>query len=158
MILRGWGQRTAALALCFVPFLAQAEELLISRGQTGEILATLHMENGDVWKIIWNHSVDGYEVEDIYENRFGSMVLIRSHQPDFGAGLGHIPGRGQQISDGIGGYWIENIDEPVPGNSYVLRAGAISVNHRLSTSRMEISLTAIAARERLRLTLRPDSK
>lgn len=52
------------------------------------------------------------------------MVLMRSRQPDFAAGLGHIPGRGRQVSDGAGGYWIIDIDEPVPGDAYVLRPGA----------------------------------
>jgi hypothetical protein len=60
------------------------------------------------------------------------MVLVRSRLPDFAAGLGHIPGRGRQVSDGDGGYWILDIDEPVPGDAYVLRPGASApVDHRL---------------------------
>ena len=51
------------------------------------------------------------------------MVLTYAHLPDFAAGLDHIPGRGRQVSDGAGGYWIDDIDEPVPGNAYVLRPG-----------------------------------
>lgn len=81
------------------------------------------------------------------------MVLVRSHQPDFAAGLGHIPGRGAQTSDGHGGYWIEGIDEPVPGNAYILRPGAGFVDHRIWMGGTEVSLSALAPRARVRIAL-----
>ena len=118
-----------------------------------DVLATVPMPAGERWCILWNHSVQGFEVEDCYENRDGRMVLVRSHLPDFAAGLDHIPGRGRQISDGMGGYWIEDIDEAVPGNAYILRPGRPAVNHRLRTTTTEISLTALAEHARVRIAL-----
>lgn len=99
------------------------------------------------WCILWNHSVAGFEVSDCYELRDDQMVLSRSHQPDFAAGLGHIAGRGTQRSDGAGGYWIEGIDEVVPGNCYRLRVGSAFVDHRIVAGQITISLSALAAGE-----------
>ncbi len=81
------------------------------------------------------------------------MVLAWSHLPDFAAGLDHIPGRGRQVSDGQGGYFILEIDEPVPGDAYVLRPGVGMVDHRLQVGDTVVSLSAIAPRERVRIAL-----
>ena len=116
------------------------------RDAEGAALAELPMPDGAGWCLAWNHSVEGFEVLDCYRNLGGAMVLERSHLPDFAAGLDHVPGRGRQVSDGQGGYWIEDIDEPVPGNRYRLRVGAKRVDHRL-VSRGEPTLeTLIKAR------------
>ena len=126
---------------------------LTARLFDGTEIARVKIAAGDGWCVLWRHSVQGFEVEDCYENRGGRMVLVRSHQPDFAAGLGHIPGRGRQVSDGAGGYWILDIDEPVPGDAYVLRAGSMAVDHRLQAGDEEISLSAQAARRRVRIAL-----
>ncbi len=60
----------------------------------GTELARLDVPEGSGWCVHWRHSVKGFEVADCYENRAGAMVLVRSHLPDFAAGLDHIPGRG----------------------------------------------------------------
>lgn len=81
------------------------------------------------------------------------MVLVWSHQPDFAAGLDHIPGRGQQVSDGQGGYLILGIDEPVPGDAYALRPGAGAVDHRITIDDRVVSLSAAATHERVTIAL-----
>mgnify|MGYP001949265943 CR=1 FL=1 len=121
----------------------------------GAEVARLPVPEGEGWCVLWRHSVQGFEVKDCYENRAGHMVLVRSHQPDFAAGLGHLIGRGRQVSDGEGGYWIEDIDEPVPQDSYILRPGSMAVDHRLSAASGEVSLSALAAHDRVRITLEP---
>ena len=121
----------------------------------GTELARLPVAEGAGWCVLWRHSVQGFEVADCYENREGRMVLVRAHLPDFAAGLDHIPGRGRQVSDGQGGYWIEDIDEPVPGNAYVLRPGSMAVDHRLSTTSGAVSLSALAAHARVTIALAP---
>jgi hypothetical protein len=139
--------------------------LLLSAAQAGTLTATLAdgteiarlpVPEGAGWCVLWHHSVEGFEVKDCYENRAGRMVLVRAHLPDFAAGLDHIPGRGRQVSDGQGGYWILDIDEPVPGDAYVLRPGAGAVNHRLRVGDQTVSLSARAARERVRIALEED--
>lgn len=122
-----------------------------------DTLIRIPMPEGKRWCLGWNHSVAGFPVLDCYRHVGGEMRLERSHQPDFAAGLGHTEGRGEMISDGRGGYWIENIDEPVPGNRYVLRVGSQEVDHRLlwraDGIERQWSLSAVAAGERVTLRL-----
>lgn len=141
-------------ALLFLSTTAlHADTLEATLAETGQTLATFDMPKGATWCVLWHHSVQGFEVSDCYANRDGAMVLVRSHLPDFAAGLDHIPGRGRQVSDGAGGYWIEDIDEAVPGNSYIMRPGAGHVDHRIQTSEAEVSLSAMAPRARVRISL-----
>ena len=128
-------------------------EVLVATRESGAEIARFEVPEGGEWCVLWNHSVQGFPVTDCYENRGGRMVLVRSRQPDFAAGLGHIPGRGRQVSDGAGGYWILDIDEPVPGDAYVLRPGAGPVDHRLQVGDAVVSLSAAAARQRVRIAL-----
>ena len=133
-----------------------ADTLTATRVDTGQTLAVFDAPAGARWCVLWHHSVQGFEVSDCYENRDGRMVLTRAHLPDFAAGLDHIPGRGRQVSDGQGGYWIEDIDEAVPGNAYILRPGAGTVDHRIRMGATEVSLSALAPRARVRIALTGD--
>ena len=139
------------LALAAAP--ATAAELHIALAGSDIELARVILPDPPAWCVLWRHSVEGFEVSDCYEARAGQMVLVRSHLPDFAAGLGHIPGRGRQISDGQGGYFIEDIDEAVPGNAYILRPGGPAVDHRIRAGDTEISLSRLAERQRVRIAL-----
>lgn len=97
----------------------------------------------------WSHSVTGGPVADCFELRAGVLVLTHSYLHDFAAGLGHIPGRGTQRPAKGGGYWIEGIDEALPGNALPLRVGAARVRHRLIAGGQTIDLSAIAAGQRV---------
>lgn len=132
---------------------ATDEALLEVLGADGERLVSLPMPEGEGWCLEWNHSVEGFPVLDCYRHRSGRMVLERSHLPDFAAGLDHIPGRGRQVSDGKGGYWIEAIDEPVPGNAYRLRVGSMRVDHRLVVDDSRVSLSSLAEDRRVTIRL-----
>lgn len=118
--------------ITMLPAVAQASHAawLQVTAEDGVPLISVPMPEGAGWCLAWNHSVEGFEVLDCYRNVSGAMVLERSHLPDFAAGLDHVLGRGRQVSDGENGYWIEDIDEPVPGNHYRLRVGAMRVDHR----------------------------
>lgn len=154
----GLGAAALAAALIVAPALAEGAkaDVLSARLSDGTEIARLEVPEGSGWCVVWRHSVDGFEVQDCYENRGGRMVLVTSLQPDFAAGLGHIPGRGVQRSDGQGGYLIEGLDEPVPGNAYVLRPGGPNVDHRLRTADSEVSLSRLAPRARVTLALTPE--
>ena len=145
----GW---IAILLAMLTPHPAQADVLMATRADGSEI-ARFAMPEGAGWCVLWHHSVKGFEVSDCYENRDGHMVLVFSHLPDFAAGLDHIPGRGRQVSDGQGGYYILDLDEPVPGDAYVLRPGIGVVDHRLQVGEQVVSLSAVAPRERVRVAL-----
>jgi hypothetical protein len=143
------------LALLLSSASATAGTLTATRDD-GTTIAIIAVPEGSGWCILWRHSVKGFEVSDCYENRAGQMVLVRSHLPDFAAGLDHIPGRGRQVSDGEGGYWIEDLNEPVPGNAYILRPGSMAVDHRIAAGDTVVSLSAQAWHERVRIALSPD--
>ena len=150
--------RLPALLLCAGlvlagPVAGQDEARRVVSHAAGEPLVTLPMAEGEGWCLEWNHSVEGFAVLDCYRHRDGRMVLERSHLPDFAAGLDHIPGRGRQVSDGEGGYWIEDLDEPVPGNAYRLRVGSLAVDHRLVVDGERISLSRLAADRAVTLRL-----
>lgn len=149
--LRGGGG-IALLLFLLLPIAAVADALVATR-EDGTEIARLTVPEGTGWCVLWHHSVQGFEVSDCYENRGGHMVLVSAHLPDFAAGLDHIPGRGRQVTDGQGGYFILDIDEPVPGDAYVLRPGAGAVDHRLQVGDTVISLSAVAPRERVQIAL-----
>jgi hypothetical protein len=107
--------------------------------------------DADAFCLHWAHSVTGGAVADCFEVRAGTLVLTRSYLHDFAAGLGHLPGRGTQRAAKGGGYWIEGIDEPVPGNTLVLRVGAPRVGHTLVAGDTTINLSARAAGQRVLL-------
>jgi len=122
----------------------------------GDTLVDAAAPQGSRWCIQWQHSVEHFTVLDCYRNAGGIMQLERSHQPDFAAGLGHIYGRGEQVSDGEGGYWINAINEPVTNNRYVLRVGSTAVNHRVMWPDGEhptVSLSERAAGQRVTIAL-----
>ncbi|WP_235041416.1 DUF1850 domain-containing protein [Vreelandella profundi] len=124
--------------------------------EQGDVLVDETVPLGGRWCIKWQHSVEHFTVLDCYRNVAGVMQLERSHQPDFAAGLGHIFGRGEQVSDGEGGYWINAIDEPVVNNRYLLRVGSPAVNHRVvwpDGEHPQVSLSALAAGQRVTVQL-----
>lgn len=151
-IWEGGGKVLPLLILLLLPVSAGAEVLVATR-EDGTEIARFDVPRGTEWCVLWNHSVKGFPVSDCYANQAGRMVLIHAHLPDFAAGLDHIPGRGRQVTDGQGGYFILDINEPVPGNAYVLRPGAGQVDHRLAVGDAVVSLSAVAPRERVRIAL-----
>jgi hypothetical protein len=151
--LKAGGGRFALLLFLLTASGAVQAGTLVATLENGTEIARLPVADGSGWCVLWNHSVRGFPVSDCYENRGGQMVLVRAHLPDFAAGLDHIPGRGRQVSDGQGGYWILDINEAVPGNAYILRPGHAAVDHRLEVGDTIISLSAVAPRARVRIEL-----
>lgn len=128
---------------------AQAAPYLVVTGADGRELASMSLADEPTWHLAWNHSVTGILVRDFYEFRNGTMLLTHSHMPAFDAGLGHVPGRGRATSDGDGGYWVLDLDEPVAGNAYRLRVGSERVNHTIVHDGTRVNLSEAAAGERV---------
>lgn len=119
----------------------------------GATLALLPLPPGGGFCLRWNHSVTGGAVADCFKLTDGRMILDRSYLHDYAAGLGDIAGRGHVRSAEGGGYWIEDIDEPLRANRLLLRVGSPSVDHRLTSDAWQIDLSKIAAGQRV--ILRP---
>jgi hypothetical protein len=145
----------ALLALTAVALTLAADggPRLVVTDEAGAVLVDIALTAEREWIIRWNHSVTGILVSDYYRFEGERMLLTASHTPAFDAGLGHIPGRGRVESDGSNGYWIRDIDEPVPGNAYLLRVGGMGVNHRIVHADTTYSLSELAAGKRVRLAV-----
>lgn len=126
----------------------RAQELVVT-GEDGARLLALDLRDAPAWCVLWNHSVTGFLVQDCYRLENGLMLLVSHHTPDFAAGLGPIAGRGELVSDGQDGYIIQNIDELVIGNHYLLRVGSMRVNHRIQHGASLYSLSELAAGARV---------
>lgn len=154
------GKGKAALMLALLAPLATANAVAADRFVLeaslldGTMVATATLEKAERWCLHWTHSVAGFLVRDCYAIVEGQMVLDHSHQPDFAAGLGHFESRGTMQAAPDGGYLIENINEPVPDNCLRLRVGSMAVNHQIVTSQMAMSLSEVAERKSVRITLR----
>lgn len=133
------------LAALFLPAPAYAKAALAdpvfqARMADGAVVASLPMPEGQELCLHWAHSVTGGAVADCFENRDERLTLTRSYLHDFAAGLGEVAGRGTLIPAEQGGYWIADIDEPLPGNRLALRSGSASVGHRLEAGAHAVPL------------------
>lgn len=146
------------LLLYLTPFLgsadAQTAPYLVVTGPEDQELVRLPLADEPRWHLAWHHSVTGILVRDFYEFRDGTMLLTHSHTPAYDAGLGHVPGRGRAESDGAGGYWIRDLNEPVPGDAYWLRVGSERVGHTLVHAGRRVNLSALAAGQRVLIAVR----
>jgi len=118
-----------------------------------QLLTRLDLPESGRWCLLWNHSVQGFQVEDCFLVENGILLLDSTQTPDFAAGLGHIPGRGDLGSDNNHGYRITNFNQPLPGNQLVLRVGSMQVNHRIAIERQLISLSELAFDQRVIIRL-----
>lgn len=148
-----FGLSLLGLPLFSLPLSAQ--DALVVETSGGLAIGQLAFEPGQEICLTWAHSVTGGPVADCFENRSGTLVLARSYLHDFAAGLGEVAGRGTLRSAETGGYWIDGINEPIPGNALRLRVGAPFVGHVLTSGTQRLNLSARAAGASVYLRLRP---
>lgn len=146
----------------FLPLAASADsgsawELAVT-GQNQTPLTRISLQAGGRWCLIWNHSVQGFAVIDCFRVEGDQLTLDSSQTPDFAAGLGHIPGRGTLTSDDRHGYRIVDMNVPISQNTLRLRVGSESVNHRIRVDSHTVSLSRLAANERVEIRLEPVSQ
>ncbi len=122
----------------------------------GSVLRTLPLPEGQELCLTWAHSVTGGKVADCFENLAGQLVLTRSYLHDFAAGLGEVAGRGRLVPATGGGYWIEQMNEPLPDNTLTLRIGSARVGHVLRMADHVIPLSELAPGARALLILAPE--
>jgi hypothetical protein len=145
-----------ALALGLAGTLAAADAAALALavvGGEGDPILTVDLPPDGRWCLVWNHSVTGIEVADCFRAGPGGMVLESSHQPDFAAGLGDLPGEGRVRSDGAGGYVIEGLSRPVPEAGLALRRGGPAVAQRFLVDGRTLPLPPGPRGERLLVRL-----
>ncbi|WP_071797546.1 DUF1850 domain-containing protein [Natronohydrobacter thiooxidans] len=132
---------------------AMADPVLRVDLASGDVLAEWPMPEGREACLTWAHSVTGGKVADCFTQQDGQLLLARSYLHDFAAGLGEVAGRGRITPAPEGGYWIEEMAEPIAENALSLRIGAPSVDHRLTLGQKTLSLSQRAAGQAARLRL-----
>jgi hypothetical protein len=146
----------ALFCIALLSSAAVAAQPLLVVETAGAPLGELSFQPGEEICLTWNHSVTGGAVADCFENVGGRLTLTRSYLHDFAAGLGEVAGRGQIAPAAAGGYWINDIAEPIPDNSLALRVGPAAVNHTLTGVDRSLPLSLLAPNTAVRLTLHPD--
>lgn len=141
----------------FLPVAALAEdhvawELTVTDSDQS-LLTRISLEASGRWCLVWNHSVQGFPVIDCFRVEGGQLMLESSRMPDFAAGLGYTAGRGILESDNQHGYRIVAMNVPISENTLRLRVGSDSVNHRIKVGSRMVSLTHLAADERVDIRL-----
>ncbi len=134
---------------------AMADPMLKVRLASGETLAIWTLPEGHEACLTWVHSVTGGKVADCFIQREGQLLLARSYLHDFAAGLGEVVGRGHLTPAAGGGYWIEDMAEPITANTLALRIGAPSIAHRLTLGDQVLYLSQQAAGQAATLRLVP---
>lgn len=149
----GKGRPLLAALFLVLPAVAMAAEgRLLVVDRQDRVLAELPLPDGVEACLSWHHSVTGGPVADCFAIREGRLVLTRSYLHDYAAGLGEVPGRGTVRPAAEGGYWIDDIDEPLPADGLTVRIGPAAVGHRLRAGAATVDLSALAAGQRLRLS------
>lgn len=143
------------IAALLGPVAVEAAALLVLDAD-GAVIFEQPVAEGAEWCLRWNHSVTGGPVADCFQIIAGQMTLMRSYLHDFAAGLGHIPGRGVQRAAEEGGYWIDEMNEPVAGNTLRLRVGGPAVDHRIVGPDWQLNLSSLG--QGTRVILRPAPK
>ncbi len=134
---------------------AMADPVLQVQLGSGDMLAEWPMPEGREACLTWAHSVTGGKVADCFIQQHGQFMLARSYLHDFAAGLGEVEGRGRLIPAPEGGYWIEDMAEPIAGNTLPIRIGAASVGHRLTLDDQSLNLSQQASGQAATLRLVP---
>ncbi|MCC1482597.1 DUF1850 domain-containing protein [Roseibaca sp. Y0-43] len=130
---------------------AWADPMLQVVDPAGKVLAELPFPPEGEICLSWAHSVTGGAVADCFGTTSGRLVLRRSYLHDYAAGLGEVAGRGRVLPAEGGGYWIVEINEPLPPTGLPLRVGPAFVGHSLTNGRDTIDLSALAANQRVSL-------
>ena len=137
------------LLLVFASWAAANPTLTVRDFESQDIYFAIDLHDPPDWHLAWNHSVTGIRVRDYFTVKENQIMLTHSHMPAFDAGLGHIPGRGRLESDGNGGYWVYDINSPIPQPGLLIRVGSERVNHTLVQGNNAWNLSEVAAGRRV---------
>jgi len=146
--------RLIAAALCLAGPVV-ADPLLRVDLASGAVLAEWPLPEGAEACLTWAHSVTGGKVADCFTQAAGKLLLSRSYLHDFAAGLGEVAGRGRLTAAPGGGYWIEDMAEPIADNALPIRIGAPALGHTLTLGPHTLNLSQQASGQAATLRLVP---
>ncbi len=144
MILRAAVMAVIIAAFIIFYFALSTRCILLTNGDTGEILGVFPISPGDEFSVSFIHSVNKTPVTDVFEVREGSIYAVRTIYYSFGAGVQTEIEEGQTLDYGEDGSMIvSGIDKRIDKLSYIV--GTVS-DHILEIKGQAISLRELCGK------------
>ena len=107
-------------------YILRPEYLLVSDMETGEVLYSTTVEEGERFSVDYIHSVERSPVTEVFEVRNTDIYTMESHTESFGAGM---PYEGEEVEMKDGKFVIKNINRRVHGGTLRVRPSAVFPHH-----------------------------
>ncbi|HHW67304.1 DUF1850 domain-containing protein [Defluviitalea raffinosedens] len=118
--------------------------LILKNSDTGEIIASFPVNDGDEFSVTFIHSVNNSPVTDVYQIRTGKMYVDRTIYYAFGAGVQTEIEEGQSLEYGSDGAMIvSGFNKLMDRLSYIV--GTVS-DHILHINGKDISLRELCGK------------
>jgi len=126
----------------------QAADLeLVIRSFKGTPLIRIPVRQGDIFSLYYIHSVDISPVYEVFAvDVKKGIVLMQSCMKMFGAGFDPWQAHGKVIEEGG---WLKMKGLRVPLGSFLLRVGALTVDHTLKIKGMTFYLSRMMPEKRV---------
>jgi len=143
-LLTGAAIMVTITASVFLLFIFSAPCLILKNGETGEVVRSFPVQDGEEFSVTFIHSVNQSPVTDVYQIRKGGIYVVRTIYYAFGAGVQTALEEGQRLEYGEDGAMIiTGIDRRLERLSYIV--GTVS-DHTLQIGGEEISLRQLCGR------------
>lgn len=131
-------------ASVFLFFWLSAPCLLLKNGDTGEVIMSLPVQDGEEFSVTFVHSVNKTPVTDVYQIKNGKIYVVRTIYYAFGAGVQTELAEGQRLEYGQDGSMIvSGFNRLMDSLSYIV--GTVS-DHTLQIGEDLISLRKLCGR------------
>lgn len=118
--------------------------LVLTDGDTGEVLGEFPVQSGDTFSISFIHSVNRSMVTDVYEVRGNAIFVVRTIYYSFGAGVQTEIQEGQTLEYGEDGAMIvSGFNKRMDTLSYIV--GTVS-DHILEIKGQSVSLRELCGK------------
>lgn len=118
--------------------------LILKNGDTGEVITSFSVKDGDEFSVTFIHSVNNSPVTDVYQIRNGKIYVDRTIYYAFGAGVQTVIEEGQSLEYGQDGSMIvSGFNRLMDRLSYIV--GTVS-DHTLQINGKVISLRELCGK------------
>jgi hypothetical protein len=133
-----------AAALLLMAWIFSTPCLILRNGDTGKVLFSHPVRDGDEFSVTFIHSVNKSPVTDVYQIRDNRIYVVRTIYYSFGAGVQTEIEQGQTLEYGTDGSMIiSGFNRRIDNLSYIV--GTVS-DHILEIGGQTISLRKVCGR------------
>ncbi|MHC0551172.1 DUF1850 domain-containing protein [Salinicoccus sp. CNSTN-B1] len=116
----------SVVALLVILYITAPFRISISDMETGEVLYSTRIDDGERFSVEYIHSVERSPVKEIFEVRGTDIYTMESHTESFGAGM---PYEGEVMELEDGKFIISEINRPVHGGTLRIRPSSVFPHH-----------------------------